>query len=261
MRNTIHPDHLFGYFSRGPWITDALGPFLVAHAQHAQRSDARWPWTRRAAVEPLLDEAWAMLGRWQARRAVAVKRSRFDREAVAPIQRLARVLNEHEVGDLHELAIRRDASVRAVSRAVLDAVESVSRIKPTSALKPMFGSKVLHHYFPSVVPVFDDAVIRKRLMPSRDFRAFEDLPDERWATHVRGSRGCEGELDEYARYFTYLVARVGGLSSRSLRRVRVAFGEAIRTPLPPEVVKAKGGLLWRLDAKVAEFCACGAARR
>jgi hypothetical protein len=55
--------------------------------------------------------------------------------------------------------------------ALQTAVHGLSELRPTE-IEPVFGSKVLHHFFPGVVPVYDRQYIRLRVLRLPEFLAF-----------------------------------------------------------------------------------------
>jgi hypothetical protein len=57
-----------------------------------------------------------------------------------------------------------------------------------------------------------------------------------------------------------LTAQVAQAEDRALGQVRKELAQALSSGAPSSMVKSQGSLLWKLDAKLAEFCACGKAR-
>lgn len=259
--NIIHETNLFGFFSDTDWFGSALEEFLHEHGRQAAAHPERrpWHWVDATAVEACLDAAWDMLGKWQARRAVQVDQSAFVRLVPAPIQRLASVLNRHEVDCLRTLSEHEGMVREAVSRAVFRTVEEISRIKPTKVLAPMFGSKVAHHYFPSIVPVFDDAKIRKMLMCSSTWdRTMQDSARV-WRRHVDRAGPCDPAMVDFQQYFAFCATQIEEAPGQQLWAAREALSTRCGRFAPPMLRTDQKSLLWRLDAKIAEFCGCGVA--
>lgn len=259
--NVISHTNLFRYFSDGWWFGDTLRDFFHEHGARieANLSNGPWFWSDQGASERCLDAAWDMLGKWQARRGVLVDRARFVSVVPRPIQTLAYTLNEHGVDSLGTLVARSSADRETVVRAIFRTVEVISRVKPTQTLTPMFGSKVVHHYFPSVVPVFDDAKIRKHLMCSDVWRRSTGDAARQWRRHVDRAGSSDAAMRDFQQYFAFCAAQIEDAPLDSLRGAREALGTRCVPFAPPSLHGSADSLIWKLDAKIAEFCGCGAA--
>lgn len=261
MQNIIDTGLLFEHFDDSAWFGQSLSPFLREQARPSAEghSTAPWRWVDLDATRRCLGAAWDMLGKWQARRAVRVSRSLFDAAVPPAIQALAQVLNTERVSCLRDLADATDAKAEAVTQAVIAAVGTISRVKPTKVISPMFGSKVVHHYFPSVVPAFDHAKVRDGGMRSTAYFDFED-GDTVWAERARGSESHGDALDEFDWWFTFCAAQITSAPIDPLTATRQELGRRC-SEFAPALVSDRDSLLWKLDAKIAEFCAVGLAAR
>ncbi len=135
----------------GPWFAPFFG-VMAKYTFHDADGDWRdWIWTNPSAIDECLAATWDMLGAWNARRAIQIRRPHFERRARGPLRRLAITLNGYGVRSLRDLGQMRDADYQRVSSAIVENVLELSAIKQTARLEPMFGSKVAHHFFPSVV--------------------------------------------------------------------------------------------------------------
>ena len=260
MKNLIATRQLHRYLdvqSYGRWFAPFFGVAAKYTAHSADRARApRWVWHDADAISECLPSTWDMLGGWSARRAVAVRRSAFDRWTPGPLRDLALCFNRYDVNCLSDLARSPRRTYARVFPQIVSSVLDLSRVKRTARVEPMFGSKVAHHFFPSVVPVFDTAMIRRGVICTAVYRQFQDRERDEWLP-TELPRGGE----EYASYLAFLTAQVAGAPERALEQTRRAFGRAVEPFAPMAMVRAPKSHMWLLDAKIAEACACGEARR
>jgi hypothetical protein len=191
---------------------------------------------------------------------VRVDLERFVREVPLPIQSLSLVLNRHKVTCLRDLPCLDELGIAKVLAAISASVCAISRIKPTIAVSPMFGSKVVHHYFPSLVPVFDDAKIRRYLMKGRTFTAFEANHTQPWLTRASVLDAAEPAMRDYHHYLAFCAWQIETAGTADLIWARTILGEKCEKFASKSLQTDPNSLLWKLDAKVAEFCSCGAVR-
>jgi hypothetical protein len=269
MRSLVRPELLTAYWDPATmWShTTALAPFFAVHAAYADyRTKGRaheepfvWEWGDPRAVEEPLQALWHMTGRWQARRVFTFKQARFDERVVKAVTRLARRLNSVGVYSLGDLAGASESRYRRVAIGLQEAVSAVSKLRATKHVEPVLGTKVLHHYFPSVVPVFDTALIRHGVMRTRAFRDFVKSDGNRWLVNDSpGDAGGPGML-ELHRYFAFAVAQVAATPPSVLASVRRQFGRAFSRLAPTLDVGRDDAIVWRMDAKLAEYCFVGQA--
>jgi hypothetical protein len=135
----------------------------------------------------------------------------------------------------------------------------ISVIKPTKNTRATFGSKVAYHYFPSIVPAFDNAEVKDVGMKSWAYRDFR----ERRRGWVEGIYDFEDEpfLLNFALYFAFGHEQIASAPDASLDRTCEEIGKRCRDEVSASMWNDETSLHWRLDAKVAEFCLCGHANR
>ncbi len=225
------------------------------------REPFSWEWDNPRTVGECLQAAWNMTGRWQARRSVTVTRAQFDRRVLDVVPRLARRLNALGVTCLRDLARLDDRGYRRLAHVLHDAVADVSRIRATRRVEPVLGTKVLHHYFPSIVPVFDTALIRKGVMRTAPFQNFVDHDPEGWLAYADAADAGGPALLQFHRYFAFAAAQIASAPASALSKVRQTFGKAFSRLAPTVDVLRRDGLVWRMDAKIAEYCLLGQAQR
>lgn len=265
----ISTDNLFRWWGEGhfAFYREWTGPFLRAYEQQrSRRPQLPWPWDLESAVNGSLDRAWDMTGKWRARRAVAVDRRRFNAEVPRIVATLSLTLNKHGIQNMHhvcELNGRDSGAFGEVVGAIHDAIKESSSIKPTAVIKPMFGSKVLHHFFPSVVPVFDSAYVLNGAMKSDDYQQFQTHESVGWKYWSYQRDGAavvaEAELDDYHDYLDYCLARLSVVDPSDLRDLRGRFSDVLGSSVSTQMRSDRSSLLWQLDAKIAEWCLCGSA--
>lgn len=263
MKNLIKKRLLRRYLSLkeyGAWFA----PYFAVCAKYATRSavdgkvlwDGDWTWTNEEAVRECLASTWDMLGAWNARRGAEVSRRSFEKNTPAAVRSLALCFNRHGVGSMLDLGQLEARTYEQVMGELVEAVLQLSSAKKTAVAEPMFGSKIAHHYFPSIVPVFDTAMVRNGVLRTSAYGVFEESDGEGWVPATIASEGRE-----FAGYVGFLAAQVAEADKNDLAKVREAFGDAISHCAPMAMVASRRSVIWRLDAKLAEACACGEAQR
>ena len=168
--------------------------------------------------------------------------------------------NRDRVTCLRDLGALDAVGYRRVVRVLHEAVSVVSSLRSTRGVEPVLGSKVLHHFFPSLVPVFDTAFIRRGVMRTHAYRAMLER-GEHWLVHRdEGGAGGRGLL-EFHRYFAFCISEIALADRRTLTALRERFGQGFAALAPHTLWKRSDSLLWKLDAKLAEYCALGEAAR
>lgn len=196
-----------------------------------------------------------MTGVWQARRPYMLDRDTFDETVAVEVERVARVLDDAGVTSLRDLASLSQTDwerSKRVQRKVFNSVLLVSRLKPTKVPVPMFGSKVLHHYFPTLVPVYDDQWVKKAAMTTPRWLAFEADHDD-WIIDPEPVGRDDKEMVRFRRWFGGCLAGIGQLSGLVLTRLRADVQRSLKLQRHPSWIPS------RLDAKIAEWCLVGEA--
>lgn len=256
MQNLISPQLLDRHANLdfyGPF----MAPYFAVHVKYAEGGSAPWVWTSERAVGECLASTWDMLGKWNARRAVQVDRRDFDAGAPAVVTRLATVLNRHGVRSLRDVGNPRSSRYRTVMSAIQSAVTRASRIKDTRSGAPMFGSKVLHHYFPSVCPVFDTAMVRRKAMQTRAFGEFLREKGREWLVWHDADQAGGASALEFHQFTAFCAAQVTEAPVRRLEQTRRAMAAVLVDFAPGRLAGDGDSFLWHLDAKIAELCARG----
>lgn len=270
MRSHIRPDLVSAYWDpTTAWFhTTPLAPFFAVQASYADARTAGraheepfvWEWDDPRAVIECLQSLWNMTGRWKARRGFTFEREDFDERVVAAVCMLARRLNRAGVHALGDLSRASASDHRRVVAAVQSAVASVSALRATKNVEPVLGSKALHHFFPSVIPVFDTALVRNGVMCTKGFRDFI-ATDRDWVVLDRASDAGGPAMLEFHQYFAFTAAQIAATPARVLASVRLGFGRAFSRLAPAIDLERKDAPLWRMDAKLAEYCLVGQAKR
>lgn len=253
------------------WVPDnasghaiVLGPMMALHEalrlkriQEYGPAPFQWEWSETQAVDDTLGVIWKMTGRWKARRAVTVSRETLHAVTLDVVPRLARFLNRESVFSLWDLVRSDDERYGRVVEMLHKAVRDVSEVRDTRQIEPVLGSKVLHHFFPSVIPVFDTAIVRNAVMRTAAVQKVLKTNPE-WCVH-NDSAAAHGEsMLDYHRYFV-VCAQIGSASKEHLLKLRNRFGNGFVPLAPNRMVHDRKSLLWRLDAKIAEYCLAGQA--
>lgn len=275
MANSIRPKNLHINGSLPRWVTGSLVPFLNEIPAKAKTT---WPWTELSSVSTLADETWSMLGRWQARRAIKVDCNVFAESFPRPVTQLASIFNRMSIDCLKSTSTLRRAERLEWLQHVVDATMTLSAIKRTKTPKPMFGSKILHHFFPSVVPVFDTARVTNGLMTGSEFAAFREAvsevgtkpnASETWyavaaqferdfSAMPAGKRKILSVALPFAQYVAFCAWLIEEASSNDLDSCRKVLLTQFRAQEEAQRGAAPA-IADRLDAKIAELCATSAA--
>jgi hypothetical protein len=215
---------------------------------------SKWEWEKSRTVEKTQEILWHMTGDWKARRAVTIERpALFFARVTKEVTALARLFNTHRVFCLQDL-VRTPAKLRIrIIRRILSSVQEISRARKTKLVQPVLGSKVLHHYFPGVIPVFDDLLIAKRVLRAKHYRDVARTAE--YARDMDDAGELAARTDEFASYLFYCMHIISSTDTGTLNRVRRALGDDSKMVFPHEIATGgKSHLLWKLDAKLVEYC-------
>ncbi len=262
-KNLIRPSNLIGSWDPVTFWGHhvVLAPIFAIHESAKIRrlrgtvdNSFNWEWADKATTLEALEVIWNMTGRWNARRPVSLPREAFDKCVGDIIPRLAAYLNRKEItclGDLGQLDTR---SYRAAVVRIHRAVERISALRQNQHVEPVLGSKVLHHYFPSVVPVFDTRFIRNGVMRTSAYRdSLEECAD--WYAFSNAESAGGPSMFDFHRYFAFCAWQIGTAPLSALATTRAQFGRAFRQSATVSMGANPSSVLWRMDAKIAEYCA------
>ena len=219
-----------------------LLPFLAIHEAARSKSEDKnkiWFWDEDNAIEKCLPILDRVINEWKAFRAgkgrSENKKKNFNtnvhNKTENYVKELTRIFNEYNIISLKDIANLKSEDRDEIRRAIINYVSKISEVKVKKgrgSVSATLGAKTLHHFFPSVIPVYDDAMINKKAKQKS--------------------------------YDKYLNKCIEGISkSRSLKQVRRKIAkDYIRTGLVPyNLIKNKRSILYRLDAKLAEYCLIG----
>lgn len=213
-----------------------------------------WAWLNTRVVDRAFESIWQLTGEWQARRGARLSSKHIMRRIIIEeIISLAEMLNGNNINSLRSLnrfsiAKRRDVIFR-ISRSML----RISLLKKTKIPQPMLGSKILHHFFPTIVPVFDDVYISKRVLKVPQIHKFISSEDTFFFSEKKHAR-----IVEYQGYHRFCSSQICQLPEEDLKRIRAKYGEMVADMFPHRMYQNKKSNLWKLDAKIAEYCLVGA---
>ena len=219
-----------------------LLPFLAIHEAAKSKSKDKnkiWFWDEDNAIEKCLPILGRVIIEWKAFRA-GIGRSESKKKNFWTnihnktenyVKKLTRIFNEYNILSLKDIVNLKSKDRDEIRQTIIDYVSKISEVKVKKrrgSISATLGAKTLHHFFPSVIPVYDDKMINKKAKQKS--------------------------------YDKYLNNCIEGISkSRSLKQVRCKIAkDYIRTELIPyNLIKNKRSILYRLDAKLAEYCLIG----
>jgi len=220
-----------------------LLPFLAIHEAARSKSEDKnkiWFWDEDNAIEKCIKILDCLLGEWRAKRpsgkGKTKKNKRIESEnfinTIKPyVKKLTRKFNKYNIISLKDIANLKSEDRDEIRRTIINYVSKISEVKVKKgrgSVSATLGAKTLHHFFPSVIPVYDQDVIHN-----------------------------DSEQKDYEEYLNNCIEGIS--KSRSLKQVRCKIAkDYIRTELIPyNLIKNKRSILYRLDAKLAEYCLIG----
>jgi hypothetical protein len=220
-----------------------LLPFLAIHeAARSKFKDKNkiWFWDEDNAIEKCLPILGRVINEWKAYRAregwSENKEKNVYKKTENYVKELTKIFNKYNITSLYDIVnIKSDEKSDEIRNYITDCIISfVSKIsevkvkKGRGAVSATLGAKTLHHFFPSIIPVYDDAMINKK-----------------------------AKQKSYDKYLNNCIDEVK--RSKNLKKVRCKIAkDYIRTGLVPfNLIKNKRSILYRLDAKLAEYCLIG----
>jgi hypothetical protein len=240
-----------------------LAPFFAIHEAEREKFAGKkklliWMWYKEKTVKKCLESIWQLTGEWQARRAITVKnRKEFNQKVTDCITNLAKKFNTYGILALRDMKnFNKDNNYEKIISEIVEMVKRISKTRPTKYVQPVLGSKVLHHFFPTIIPVYDDKMISKRVLKLESFKEFLKDYQNTW---VFGDYKNEKRMQEYHHYLTYCSEQVCNTKNSDLNDLRCKIAELYKNPCPHSLAKkGKKSILWKLDAKIAEYCLIGA---
>jgi len=243
-----------------------LAPLLTIQEAERAKNNANdkespiWLWNSERILKKCHALIWQMTGEWQARRSITISQpGRFYSYMTKGVMSVAKILNRYEIISLSDFKQLDQKRYEKIVTCIENSIIQISGTRLTEEIQPVLGSKVLHHFFPSIVPVYDDKFISKQVLKLKEFDHFIETNADGWLfnEHKQQSR-----MLEYHRYFAFCSQQICETPSKSLNHLRIKFMN-FYTDLAPKMFSEQGtkGLLGRLDAKLAEYCLIGATYR
>jgi len=246
-----------------------LAPFFaIQEAERAkdipkEKNPKIWMWDNERTVNKCQQIVWQLTIDWKAWRPVPIKNPEkfnpkmFHEEVIRCVTKLATVFNKYRITALRDLkSCDRDKYKKIVSH-IEDGIMCISKTKPTKkVVQPMIGSKVMHHFFPTIVPVFDNAWISSRVLRLRSFKDFLKSKGHGW---ILKDYGEPPRMQEYHHYLAYCAQQICDTNKHDLDDLRQEIAKLYIDVFPYSLVKnGKRSLMWKLDGKLAEYCLVGA---
>ena len=191
-----------------------LAPFFaIQEAQRAKDNTKEknlrpWIWGKRS-VEKCQQIVWHLTGEWGARRNKTIENPKeFHKEVTGCVTKLATKLNRHGITALRDMKKIFDldrGKYKKIVREIEENVKLISRHRDTKELEPVLGSKVLHHFFPTIVPVYDKKYISERVLELKSFKVFLKNNKDGW---LFKDYAQQTRMQEYHHYFAYCVQQI-----------------------------------------------------
>lgn len=233
-----------------------------------KKKPSLWIWDSKEIQTKWLviinDIIWKMTGDWNARRNAKVDKEKFCKALTREIKNLTRIFNENkiscmwDIGKLFSDDYEKYKKYKKIVSAISGAVYKVSKTKQTENVQPTIGSKALHHIFPSIIPVYDQANISKKVLKISEFKKFIEDDHKRkkkWIIKVSKNRD---KMQEYHDYLTFCIFQISSTKFDYLNNVRESLMQLLQDLAPKRLVdKKEKDILGKLDAKIAEYCLTG----
>lgn len=239
-----------------------LAPFFAIHETEREKDNLNaketpiWMWYKKRTIDKCQELIWQILGEWGARRRKTIKNpEKFHEEVVYSVTKLANLFNRFKIITLRDMGKLNQNKYEKILSEILEAIMWISKKRHTKKVQPVLGSKVIHHFFPTIIPVYDDKMISKRVLKLNSFKEFINNDQDGW---VFKDYGKQTRLQEYHYYFAYCTQQICDTHCHDLNKIRNIFAEKYKRLSPYSYAKNKKNILWALDAKIAEYCLIGA---
>lgn len=267
MKNIINGYFLRKYWNPGEmdghWI--ALGPMMSIHAmlQIKEQNYSEWCWNEKG-VREALETIWNMTGSWKARRVKTFKKSCLEEKIAVVVPSLTATFNKYNVACMSDLGRLKQEQYEKVVDKIYKSIESISLLRKTRIIQPVLGSKVLHHYFPTIIPVFDEALVLKGGLQSSLVRAElqkgreSDLYTDGWIC-LENNYYSYKRMKSYYQYFGICAQQIS--EARNLSELRRKFASGFIGYMPHVLATNSRSMVYKMDAKIAEYCLLGLASK
>lgn len=199
----------------GWYVYDSLiEKFPVLSLRNRNHDDANWPltWKRNRNLPIAINLVLSSLKAWQAfrpesSRIIANRLSKQLPNILLSFQNKMKKICVKKVCEINKLP---DNQFRKTIKTISYAVGEISSYK--SSKTPMLGSKVMHHFFPELFPVWDTAWIKNKALKKENYEVkyvsddFEDPVDR-----------------EYGKYFEIMLNNLYETSRADYRNIEKAY--------------------------------------
>jgi hypothetical protein len=190
-----------------------LAPFFAIHEAEKEKVSKKknppiWMWCRERTVNKCRELIWQLTGEWGARRAITVKNpERFHKEVTKCVTTMARMFNKYRIRALRDMKhFNQDDKYKIISK-IEEMVMQISETRSTKDVQPVLGSKVLHHFFPTIIPVYDDKMISKGVLKLESFKEFLNDYQNTWVFKNKNYKN-QKRMEEYHHYLTYCSQQI-----------------------------------------------------
>ncbi|MEW5800064.1 MAG: hypothetical protein AB1728_13780 [Bacteroidota bacterium] len=203
-----------------------------------------WAWHSPRVVERAFESIWQLLGEWRARRgAPFVSTKRIKEVVVSEVISLAKLFNSKNIDCLRSFKTFSPSTFQRLHYAIMRRVLNISLLKKTIVPQPMLGSKILHHFFPTVVPVYDDLFISKQVMKLSKITTYEKK--ELASFYLTDS--IHQRMNEFQKYHRFCTSQICSIPMHELKIIRREFGEMFADLLPHKLYLDKQS--WGLTSR------------
>lgn len=238
-----------------------LAPFFtIQEAEKANIIDKDkelllWIWSSKKSVNKCQEIIWQLTGEWKARRGITIKNpNKFHEEVTFSISNLSKIFNKYRIASLRDMKELEQNNYEEIVSEIEEYISRISKMRKTREIQPVLGSKVIHHFFPSIVPVYDDEYISQGVLKSKPFKEFLKSCRDEWVFNIYKN---QSRLQEYHYYFAYCAQQICNADFTIIKNLRNKMAYLFQDLSPFIMVKKKRSILWKLDAKIAEYCLMG----
>jgi len=158
----------------GWYVYDSLiEKFPILALRNRNDDDESWPltWKRNRNLPIAIDLVLSSLKAWQAFRPESSRKivNRLSEELPVIILKFQNRMKQMGIKKAWEINKLNYNQFRNTIRMISYSVSEISSFKSTKT--PMLGSKIMHHFFPEIFPVWDTAWIKNKALKKENFRS------------------------------------------------------------------------------------------
>lgn len=199
----------------GWYVYDSLiEKFPILALRNRNHDDENWPltWKRNRNLPIAIDLVLSSLKAWQAFRPESSRKivNRLSGELPTILLKFQNKMVQMDIKKAWEINNLNNNQFRNTVKTISYSVSEISSYKLTKT--PMLGSKIMHHFFPELFPVWDTAWIKNKALRKENFTSkyisenFED-PVAR----------------EYGMYFELMLNELYDTSKAEYRKIEKAY--------------------------------------